>query len=58
MKDIPGYEGLYAVTENGDIWSHPKPRSSKNGKWLKKQMLINKKDRNKPQAIYCSTIQK
>jgi len=24
MIDIPGYEGLYAVTENGEIWSHPK----------------------------------
>ena len=21
MKDIPGYEGLYAATENGEIWS-------------------------------------
>lgn len=24
MKDIPGYETLYAVTEDGRIWSHPK----------------------------------
>lgn len=24
MKDIPGYEGVYAVTEKGEIWSHPK----------------------------------
>ncbi len=24
MRDIPGYEGLYAVTENGEIWSYPK----------------------------------
>lgn len=22
MKDIPGYEGLYAVTEDGQIWSY------------------------------------
>lgn len=24
MKDITGYEGLYAVTEDGRIWSHPR----------------------------------
>ena len=24
MKDIPGFEGLYAVTEDGLIWSYPK----------------------------------
>ncbi|MFS0841319.1 NUMOD4 domain-containing protein [Paenibacillus sp. 1P03SA] len=24
MKDIPGYEGLYAVTESGRIYSHSK----------------------------------
>ena len=22
MKDIPGYEGLYAVTEDGKVWSY------------------------------------
>jgi hypothetical protein len=22
MKDIPGYEDLYAVTTNGKVWSH------------------------------------
>jgi len=24
MKDIPGYEWLYAVTQDGRVWSHPK----------------------------------
>ncbi len=24
MKDIPGFEGLYAATEDGKIWSYPK----------------------------------
>ena len=24
MKDIPGYEGLYSVTREGRVWSHPK----------------------------------
>ena len=23
-KDIPGYEGIYFVTSNGEIWSHQK----------------------------------
>ena len=22
MKDIPGYEGKYAITEDGQVWSH------------------------------------
>lgn len=22
MKDIKGYEGLYAITENGEVWSY------------------------------------
>lgn len=35
MKDITGYEGLYAVTEDGKIWAYPRERSSSFGKWLK-----------------------
>jgi DNA-binding CsgD family transcriptional regulator len=35
MNDIPGYEGLYAATEDGRIWSYPKSYSSRYGKWLK-----------------------
>ena len=31
MKDIKGYEGLYAVTVDGKVWSYSKPCSSKNG---------------------------
>ena len=32
MKDIPGYEGRYAVTKDGRVWSHPKQTSvGKNG---------------------------
>ena len=26
MRDIPGYEGLYAATSDGRIWSHKKQR--------------------------------
>lgn len=29
MRDILGYEGLYAVTSCGRVWSH------RNNKWLK-----------------------
>jgi len=32
MKDIAGYEGRYAVTNDGQIWSYPKPCSSREGK--------------------------
>ena len=52
MKDIPGYEGLYAVTKDGDVWSYPKQRSSKFGKWMKLQLFINTKNRNKPHSQY------
>ena len=36
MKDIKGYEGLYAVTENGQVWSYRsqiflKPMANKDG---------------------------
>jgi hypothetical protein len=45
MKDIRGYEGLYAVTKDGKIWSYPKPCSSKTGMWLKP--IANKSKRVK-----------
>lgn len=45
MKDIRGYESLYAVSEDGRIWSYPKPCSSKHGKWLKP--VPSFKNRNK-----------
>lgn len=44
MKDIPGFEGRYAVTKDGRVWSYPKSRihhlSGKTylrykGSWLK-----------------------
>jgi hypothetical protein len=34
MKDIQGFEGRYAVTEDGRVWSYPKIGGTKNGKWL------------------------
>lgn len=44
MKDICGYEGLYAITRDGRVWSYPKTRTgsrggvSHNGIWLKPSM--------------------
>ena len=43
MKDIRNYEGLYAVTENGKVWSYPKPCSSKKGIWLKQNYITKKR---------------
>ena len=34
MKDVTGYEGLYAVTNDGRVWAYPKKSRSK-GRWLK-----------------------
>lgn len=34
MKDIIGYEGLYAVTREGLVWAYPK-KSRLQGRWLK-----------------------
>ena len=41
LKDVAGYEGLYAITNDGRVWSYPKEwvssrvKLSHNGKWLK-----------------------
>lgn len=41
IKDIPGYDGLYAITTSGRIWSYPKSwetcrgTKSHDGRWLK-----------------------
>ena len=34
MKDVVGYEGLYAVTRDGLVWAYPKASRLK-GRWLK-----------------------
>lgn len=38
MKHIPTFEGRYAITKSGEIWSFPKKwrNLSHKGKWLKK----------------------
>ena len=37
MRDIKGYEGLYAVTKDGRVWSYPKENAlgPLEGRWLK-----------------------
>ena len=42
LKDIPGYEGLYAITSDGRVWTYPKKWKtglgtvrSHNGKFMK-----------------------
>ena len=35
MRDIPGFEKLYAVTKSGKIWSYPKYYNPTEGRWLK-----------------------
>lgn len=52
MEDIIGYEGSYAVTEDGKVWSYPKPCSSKNGMWMKLQLFTNRNNRCKPHVQY------
>ena len=48
MKDITNYEGLYAATRDGKIWSYPKPCSSTNGMFLKAQLSLTKHNRTTP----------
>ena len=43
MKNIKGYEGRYAVTEDGKVWSYPKPYGSKNGVWLNPTIYVKKR---------------
>jgi len=39
MKDIPGYEGRYAATKDGHIWSFPKQSNANPIGMFKKQVL-------------------
>ena len=41
MRPIPGFEGLYSVTDSGEIWSHDRTASNGRhirGRWLKQQV--------------------
>jgi hypothetical protein len=39
MRDLPGYEGLYAATDEGRIWSYQKTSSEKGGRPWKPRFL-------------------
>jgi len=54
LKDIPGYEGLYAVSRSGQVWSYPKKGNRYCAKWLKALLSKNVKGRIKP--YYTSRI--
>lgn len=44
MKEIPGYEGLFALTEDGKVWSYPKKIRDNyysKGRWLIPDMRKN-----------------
>lgn len=56
LRDIPGYEGLYAVTRDGRVWAHPRSwvggkfnafRRSHDGRWLR--------SRHHRYVMYCVT---
>ena len=54
MKDIKGYEGLYAITNDGEIWSYPKRAWP--GGWMKQQVYIDCKERIKPYKRYIISL--
>ena len=58
MKDIKGYEGRYAATKDGKVWSYPKPCSSKNGIFLKPRLMVCKTNRTTPYKNYSVLLYK
>lgn len=41
MKDVPGFEGRYAVTEDGKVWSYPKEWCGGHHWMFRKITIIN-----------------
>ena len=58
MKDIIGYEGLYAVTEDGKVWSYPKRVNSYEGSWMIQHEYVNRKNRITPHVQYTVPLSK
>jgi len=58
MKDIKGYEGLYAVTEDGKVWSYPKRVNSYEGSWMIQHEYVNRKNRITPHVQYTVPLSK
>ncbi len=40
MKDIKGWEGKYAITKDGKVWSYPKLKNHRKGLWLKPRTVL------------------
>lgn len=66
LRDIQGYEGLYAITKNGMVWSYPKEWVIYNGgiarykgKWLKLfKRHGNKNNTKTPKNFLAVTLSK
>jgi len=58
IKDILGYEGLYAVTEDGKVWSYPKRVNSYKGSWMVQHEYVNTKNRITPHVQYTVLLSK
>lgn len=54
MLDIPGYEGLYAITEDGQVWSHYRKKfiAWHNTKLGYKEALLSKKGVRKHYQVH------
>ena len=58
LKDIPGYENLYAVSRDGRVWAYPNRRNKLEGMWMNLQLMINTKNRIKPHKQYLVKLYK
>jgi hypothetical protein len=56
MRDIEGYEGIYAISDAGDVWVYP--RHFKRGCFMKTQVSIKRKNRIKPYFDVYITLEK
>lgn len=52
VKDINGYEGQYAVTENGEVWSYKTKRFLKFGKHRNGYLQVALWTNNKPKYYF------
>ena len=55
MKDIPGFEGLYAITKDGRVWSYPKRWGGKTGNQHHDGQWLNL-NRSSERAPYCTVL--
>lgn len=55
LRDIPGYEGLYAASSDGRIWAYEKVRNNRiyPARWLKPSLRGKAPDANYPSVVLC-----